>query len=223
MQSRTSKCITDLLLPQTSLRYTYTVPPRSNRIRATPETFQQAEVSLVDGINQTTSLHQLRSARHHNTQRRTHQRQRRRNAAQHNVTTQQHSTQYPQKTTTTNTTTTTPANNSNSISNSNSFRNRNNRHVRRGSAPSVLSLYLYTVMKVTGHPLPLDNERKATSLRTDTSSCQCTIFSCPLMSVPTRVFRPTGRHMYRITNVSFAITNSESSPTENYICICFCN
>ena len=108
VQPRTSKGITDLFLPQTSLRYTYTVPPRSNQIRTTPKTFQQAEAWLVNGINQTTSLHQLRVARHHNTQRREHERQRRRrNTAQHDATTQRHITQYPpHKTTTTNTTTT---------------------------------------------------------------------------------------------------------------------
>ena len=213
-----SKGITDLLLPQTSLCYTYTVPPRSNQTRTTPETFQKTEVSLVNGINQTTSLHQLRAARHHHTQRRQHQRQTttqhgttRRNDASHTVpTTQNHNHHHRQQQKTSNNKNQPQPHNGNSISNSNSFgnSNRNNGHVRKSSAPSSLSLYLYTV---------------ATSLRTETSSCTCTIFSCPLMSVPTRVFRPARRHMYRIIAVSAAVTNSELPPTEDYICICFCN
>ena len=39
------------------------------------------------------------------------------------------------------------------------------------------------------------------------------------MSVPTRVFRSAGRHMYRIIAVSVAVTNSELLPNEDYICM----
>ena len=45
------------------------VPLRGYQIRITPGTFKQAEVSLIDGMNQTISLHKLKkTARHHNTQ-----------------------------------------------------------------------------------------------------------------------------------------------------------
>ena len=41
VQPRTSKDITDLSWPQTSLRVTHTVPLRNNQIRITPETFSR--------------------------------------------------------------------------------------------------------------------------------------------------------------------------------------
>ena len=194
----------------------YTVPPRSKQIRHTPETFFQAEVSIVNGINQATSLHQQRAAPQHTT-----------TITPKTLTTTQHGTTRRNDATTHHTVPTTqnhkqqqqPTNHTN-----NSFRNRNsnNGHVRRGSLPSLLSFRLDTALKVTGHPSPLDNEWRATSLRTETSSCTCTIFSCPLGSVPARVFRPTRRHMYRIISIFVAVTNSELLPTEDYICICFC-
>ena len=42
-------------------------------------------------------------------------------------------------------------------------------------------------------------------------------------SVPARVFRPAGGHMFTIIAVYVAVINSELPSTENYICICFCN
>ena len=53
VQTRTSKGITDLLLPQTSLRWTHNVPLRNNQIRIILDTIFQAKVSFVNGINQT--------------------------------------------------------------------------------------------------------------------------------------------------------------------------
>ena len=125
------------------------------KLRTTPETFWQAEVSLVNGINQTTSLHQLRAARHHNTQRRQHQRQRRRhNTVQHDLTTQRHITQYaPHKTTTTNTTT---ANNREQATTTNQPQPTNNNQTKATATATATATA--SVMEVTCHPLLLDNE-----------------------------------------------------------------
>ena len=67
VQPRTSNGITDLSLPQTALRQTHKVPPRSNQIRIIPESFQQAEASFVNGINQTNTP-TTKNGKHHNTQ-----------------------------------------------------------------------------------------------------------------------------------------------------------
>ena len=66
--------------------------------------------------------------------------------------------------------------------------------------PSTESLSVCTLMKVTCHPLPLDNEWKATPLKTETSSETCKIFCSPAICVPLHDSRTVKRHMYRITH-----------------------
>ena len=203
---------------------THTVPPRSNQIRTTPETFSKAEVSLVNRNYQTTSLHQLRTARHRNTQRRQHQRQRRRhNTAQHDATTQRHITQcQPHKTTTTNTPPPQPTtktshnnnqpqpNNSNSIriSNSNSFRNsnRNNGQVRRGCASSLLSLK--SVYRNEGHWPPFTLGKRVKSNIAEDRNFIMYVYDIQLS-------------FDECSNACFPLRRAPHVQT--YCCICCCN
>ncbi len=69
VRPRTSKGITDLLLPRTSIGYTPIVPLRSHVSRANPRPNYLAGRGLVRYRNKPDkSLHQLRTAMHHHPQ-----------------------------------------------------------------------------------------------------------------------------------------------------------